>query len=55
MIKEYDIPVLMRDGVKLMVDLYRPDAPDRFPVIYSCGPHNKDVQRPEIGEKLKAA
>jgi uncharacterized protein len=55
MIKEYDIPVLMRDGVKLMVDLYRPDAPGRFPVIYACGPHNKDLQRPEIGENLKAA
>jgi predicted acyl esterase len=55
MIKEYDVPVLMRDGVKLMVDLYRPDAPGRFPVIYACGPHNKDLQRPEIGENLEAA
>ncbi len=55
MIKEYDIAVPMRDGVKLVVDVYRPDAPGTFPVIYACGPHNKDLQRPEIGENLKAA
>jgi predicted acyl esterase len=55
MIKEYDIPVPMRDGVKLMVDVYRPDASGRFPVLYASGPHNKDLQRPEIGENLQAA
>ena len=27
--------VPMRDGVRLSVDLYRPDAPGRFPVILS--------------------
>ena len=35
MIKEYDVPVPMRDGVKLMVDVYRPDAPGRYPVLYA--------------------
>ena len=55
MIKEYDVPIPMRDGVKLVVDVYRPDAPGKFPVIYACGPHNKDLQRVEISENLKAA
>ena len=27
------VPVAMRDGVRLSVDLYRPDAPGKFPVI----------------------
>jgi len=55
MIKEYDISVSMRDGVHLFVDVYRPDGAGRFPVLYACGPHNKDLQRPEIGENLGAA
>jgi predicted acyl esterase len=55
MIKEYDIPVTMRDGVRLMVDVYRPDAPGRLPVLYATGPHNKDLQRPEIGDNLEVA
>lgn len=53
MIKEYDVPVPMRDGVNLMVDVYRPDAPGKYPVIYSCAMHNKDLQRVEIAENLK--
>ena len=27
------VPVAVRDGIKLSVDLYRPDAPGKFPVI----------------------
>jgi len=53
MIKEYDVPVPMRDGVHLKVDVYRPDAPGRYPVIYSCSMHNKDLQRPEVAENLR--
>ncbi|MBI5440754.1 MAG: CocE/NonD family hydrolase [Deltaproteobacteria bacterium] len=53
MIKEYDVPVTMRDGIKLRVDVYRPDAPGRFPVLYTCAMHNKDLQRVEVAENLK--
>ncbi len=53
MIKEYDVPVTMRDGVTLRVDVYRPDAPGRFPVLYTCAMHNKDLQRVEVAENLK--
>jgi putative CocE/NonD family hydrolase len=52
MIQERDVMITMRDGVKLAVDIYRPDARGKFPVIYSCAMHNKDLQRPEIAEAL---
>jgi uncharacterized protein len=53
LVKEYDLPVRMRDGVTLRVDIYRPDAPGRFPVLYTCAMHNKDLQRVEVAENLK--
>ncbi len=53
MIKEYDLPVPMRDGVNLVVDVYRPDAPGTYPVLYACAMHNKDLQRVEVAENLK--
>ncbi len=53
MIKDYDLPVRMRDGVRLRVDVYRPDAPGRFPVLYTCAMHNKDLQRVELAENLR--
>jgi uncharacterized protein len=53
MIKEYDLAVPMRDGVTLRVDVYRPDAPGTFPVLYTCAMHNKDLQRVEVAENLK--
>lgn len=53
MIKEYDVPVRMRDGVTLYVDVYRPDGAGKFPVLYSCAMHNKDLQRVEVAENLK--
>jgi predicted acyl esterase len=54
MIQERDVMVTMRDGVKLAVDIYRPDAPGKFPVIYTNARHNKDLQRPEIAEALNS-
>src|SRR3990170_3749190 len=53
MIKEYDLPVPMRDGVTLRVDVYRPHAPGKFPVLYTCAMHNKDLQLVEVAENLK--
>ena len=37
-----DLAVPMRDGVRLFVNLYRPTADDRFPVIMSVTPYGKD-------------
>ncbi len=38
---DFDQRVKMRDGVELSADVYRPDAPGRFPVILSRTPYNK--------------
>jgi hypothetical protein len=53
MLQERDVMVVMRDGVRIAADIYRPGAPGRFPVLYTCAMHNKDLQRVEIVENLK--
>jgi len=40
---EYDQRVTMRDGLTLSADLYRPDAPGRFPVILVRTPYDNGV------------
>lgn len=52
MIQELDVMVTMRDGVKLAVDIYRPDVPGKVPALYSCSMHNKDLQRPGLAEAI---
>ncbi len=42
MIVERNVPVPMRDGVVLRADVYRPDAPGRFPVLVMRTPYGKD-------------
>lgn len=46
---EKDVPARMRDGVTLYADVYRPDAPGRFPVLLSRLPYNKNL-RPRPGD-----
>lgn len=41
---EKDVMVPMRDGVKVAVDIYRPDAPGKFPALLSVSPLGKDCQ-----------
>ena len=42
---EKDVMVPMRDGIRLAVDIYRPDTTGkRFPVILSFGTHGKELQ-----------
>ncbi len=38
---EFNRRVTMRDGVELSADIYRPDAPGKFPVILSRTPYTK--------------
>jgi hypothetical protein len=52
MIEERDIQISMRDGAKLSVDIYRPDGPGPFPVLYASALHNKDMQGPDIADVL---
>src|SRR6266478_4642330 len=42
---EKDVPMTTRDGVTLRADVYRPDAPGRFPVLLSRLPYDKHLRR----------
>jgi len=46
-LREKDIFVAMRDGVNLAVDVYRPDAPGKFPALLAFGVHSKELQGDE--------
>jgi putative CocE/NonD family hydrolase len=48
--QDRDVMVPMRDGIHLCVDIYRPDAPEKFPALMAIAPHNKDLQTPELCE-----
>ena len=52
MITEKDAAVPMRDGINLSVDIYRPDAPGRFPALLAFAIYNKDFQGPDIKDVL---
>ncbi len=43
LIKDHDVPVVMRDGVTLRVNVYRPQGPGPFPVLLSVHPYGKDA------------
>ena len=53
-ITEKDVLVQMRDGIKLGVNIYRPDKSGKFPVIMSFSPYGKDESLQEWSEKLKS-
>lgn len=38
-----DVPIEMRDGLKLAANVYRPDKPGKFPVIMSFTIYGKDL------------
>jgi predicted acyl esterase len=40
---EHDVPVVMRDGVTIRVNVYRPAKEGRFPVIMATSPYGKDA------------
>ena len=42
-VRERNVMVPMRDGIRLATDVYRPDAPGRFPVLVTRGPYGKDT------------
>ncbi len=45
-IKEASVPARMRDGVTLYSDIYRPDAPGRYPVILMRTPYGREATAP---------
>jgi predicted acyl esterase len=52
MIRERDVSVPMRDGVKLCVDVYRPETQDKLPALLAFAIYNKDFQGPDMAEAL---
>src|SRR5258708_18631911 len=47
MIEQRDIYVAMRDGTQLAVDVYRPDAPGKYPVLSASALHTRDFKAPD--------
>jgi len=45
-----DIMVPMRDGTRLAVDVYRPDADGSFPALLAFAAHNKFLQSPAVAD-----
>ncbi|GLX94662.1 CocE/NonD family hydrolase [Herbidospora sp. NBRC 101105] len=43
MIVEWDVPIETDDGVVLRADVFRPDAPGRYPVVLTYGPYAKGL------------
>jgi uncharacterized protein len=52
MIQELDVMIPMRDGVRLAADVFRPVAPGKYPVLYACALHNKDMQHPGMADVI---
>ena len=52
MIRDTDVYVPMRDGVKLCVDVYRPETEDKLPALLAFAIYNKDFQGPDMAEAL---
>jgi uncharacterized protein len=52
LIVQKDVPVPMRDGVNLSVDVYRPEASGKFPTLLAFSIYNKDLQGPDVAKAL---
>ena len=52
MIRETDVYVAMRDGVKACVDIYGPETKERLPALLAFAIYNKDFQGPNVAETL---
>lgn len=52
MVKMRDVRVPMRDGVSLMVDVFRPATDEPLPVLLAFAIYNKDMQGPDTAETI---
>jgi predicted acyl esterase len=43
-IAERGVSIQVGDGIELLADIYRPDAPGRFPVVFAPSPYSKEAQ-----------
>jgi predicted acyl esterase len=44
MTEERDVMIPMRDGVKVAVDIFRPDDGGKFPALLAMSPYSKGIQ-----------
>ena len=42
--RDDDVPVSMRDGVRLLADVHRPDSDGRFPALIAASPYPRQIQ-----------
>jgi hypothetical protein len=52
LIIDRDVMVPMRDGVKICIDVFRPDTKDKLPALLAMAIHNKELQTPDIAEAI---
>ncbi|MFM9969061.1 MAG: CocE/NonD family hydrolase [Burkholderiales bacterium] len=45
---ERDVRVPVGDGMSIVADIYRPDAPGKFPVLLTISPYNRLEQGEEM-------
>ena len=48
MIIERDVAVTMSDGIKIYIDIFRPETEGKYPVLVSWGPYGKHGRSPSI-------
>ena len=46
--EERDVMIAMRDGVKVAVDIFRPDSDEKFPALLGMSPYGKGIQSLKI-------
>jgi predicted acyl esterase len=49
-VRERDVMVAMRDGVRLCIDIHRPMTDERLPALLAIAPYNKEILSPEYAE-----
>jgi predicted acyl esterase len=52
MVVERDVYVTTRDGVRLCIDVYRPDTDEPLPALLAFAIYNKDIQGPAMAEAI---
>ena len=52
---ETNLPVAMRDGIRLLADLYRPSRVGRYPLLLQRTPYDKSAGRAQFLDAIKAA
>ena len=50
---EKDVPVVMRDGVRISTNVFRPDKEGRFPVMMSFSPYGKDIDPAKMAQETE--